>query len=90
MKTKKNKKKLKIKNPEKASIQSKEVNAWMDIYKKEQEELAKQTWPTWLLPEEFQGWFNKENEYRKTVGKPLLPNPPEEVIQEVLGIKGNN
>jgi len=60
------------------------MEKWQEHQRKEQHELSKQTWPTWLLPEGFEGWYRSEQKWRHDTGRTLLPTPPPEVIAEVL------
>jgi len=60
------------------------MEQWQEQQRKEQEELAAQTWPTWLLPEDFEKWYVYEQEWRRDLGYIPLPNPPSDVINQIL------
>ncbi len=57
---------------------------WQENQKKEKEELAAQTWPVWLMPEDFEKWYIGEQRYRQDMGMIPLPSPPVDVIQQVI------
>jgi len=53
-------------------------------YKMEKHELESQTWPIWLLPEDFRSWYIHEQNVRKNSGRMSLPEPPIDVIFKVF------
>jgi hypothetical protein len=55
----------------------------LDYYLK-QEELKNQTWPIWLLPNDFRDWYKYEQRCRKDSGNNMLPDPPIEIIHKVF------
>jgi hypothetical protein len=50
----------------------------------EKQELAKETWPVWLLPNDFRSWYNYEQKRRRSNGMIELPDPPMDVIVKVF------
>jgi hypothetical protein len=52
--------------------------------KMEKYELESQTWPIWLLPEDFRSWYIHEQNVRKNSGRMALPEPPIDVIYKVF------
>jgi hypothetical protein len=56
----------------------------MEADRKIREDLVSQTWPTWLFPENFDGWVQLENWCRDQEGKMRFPQIPPEVIAQVI------
>lgn len=60
------------------------MREYRESQRREKEELAAQTWPTWLPAKDFEKWYVDEQEYRRGMGMTMLPNPPGEIVQEIL------
>ena len=73
-------------NPEDISQDMKDIMAgWQAKQQIEKNELAAETWPTWLLPEGFKEWYLNEQKNRSDQGNIPLPDPPPEIIFKVFG-----
>jgi len=83
-KNKNNKSKPKIDTFEINSVSPKFVGPEAYTCLIQKEELKNQTWPIWLLPNDFRDWYKYEQRCRKDSGNPMLPNPPMEIIHKVF------
>lgn len=48
--------------------------------------LENQTWPIWLLPNDFLSWYKYEQMCRHDKGITQLPDPPADIIHKVFGL----
>lgn len=78
------KKKLKIRKSFEVNEIENAIQTYQEKVQEEQEKLLKQTWPIWLKPEQFEGWYLLEQFVRKTNGLIMLPSPPSEVIKNIM------
>lgn len=43
-----------------------------------------QTWPVWLMKDDFSAWYMKEIAWRTDQGLPPIPLPPPEIIEQII------